>query len=122
MTLVISCKNVFRFFYYKKRVFSIFLFFHFSAAKFVILVNLLNSEIKRVSSYGFNRATITNSLTKRHNSQTWGVVGLVMAFGALGAEGRWFQSHSGKSFTCSSLYDVMWLNSTPVIACYQCSL
>jgi len=41
--------------------------------------------------------------------------GAVVVFGAFGAEGRWFKSHSsrhvgtlGKFFTRSCLYDVMW--------------
>ena|SRR6218665_145321 len=45
----------------------------------------------------------------------YGRGGSLVVFGALGAEGRWFEFHSsrhvgtlGKSFTRSCLYDVMW--------------
>ena len=43
---------------------------YFLAAKLLILLNLLNSYIKRLLSDGFNMADIGNSLMKSHSSQT----------------------------------------------------
>src|SRR6218665_3681999 len=70
------CKNKrFYFFYlfYKNAFFNVFYFlnvFYLLVAKFFILLNLLNSERKRLLSYGFNTVAIGNSLTKNHNYQT----------------------------------------------------
>ena len=47
----------------------IFELFYFAAFKRFILLNLLNSEMKRLFSDGFNTAAIGNSLTKSHNTQ-----------------------------------------------------
>ena len=61
--------------FYKKRVFKGFYFlnvFNFLVTKYFIILNLLNSEIKRLLSDGFNTAArpIGNSMTKSHNYQT----------------------------------------------------
>ena len=49
--------------------FNLFYFsnvYYFPVFTFVILLNLLNAEIKRILSDGFNTAAIGNSLKKSH--------------------------------------------------------
>src|SRR6218665_1944200 len=77
------CKNVFYVFFiyfYKKRVLTFFLFLErfsvssgeilYSTKPAKILLNLLNSCIKRLLSDEFNMAAITNSLMKSRIPQT----------------------------------------------------
>ena len=75
----IDVKNVFYIFFIKNAFSNVFNFlnvFYFLVAKFFILLNLLNSEIKRLLSDGFNTAAIGNSLTKSHKVLS-DVVGLM---------------------------------------------
>ena len=69
------CKITFKIIFIKKRVFNVFFYFFkcflFSSGNFFyptklakILINLQNSCIKRLLSYGFNMAAIKNSLMK----------------------------------------------------------
>jgi len=64
------CQKLFYgFYYFHKNAFLTFLFFnvfYFLMEKCVILQNLLNSDIKRLLSDGFNTAAVGNSLTKSH--------------------------------------------------------
>lgn len=66
-----SCKkNVFDIFF-QTRVFNVFLnVFLLSIGHILILLNLQNSEIKRLLGDEFNTAAIGNSATMIHNSQT----------------------------------------------------
>jgi len=61
-------KTFFTFFiFYKKAFFNVFLFFErflFLVAKLFILLNLQNSEKKRLLSDEFNTVAVGNSLTK----------------------------------------------------------
>jgi len=60
-------------FFYKKSFLTLFIFWTFfilKMPKFLILVNLLNSYIKRLINDEFNMAAIGNSLMKSHNPQT----------------------------------------------------
>ena len=77
---IIDVKNVFlSVLLFKKRVFNVFNFlegFLFSSAEYFhptkpakILLNRLNSCIKRLLSDGFNTVTIKNSLMKSHRRQ-----------------------------------------------------
>jgi len=73
-TQTIDVKKFLRFYYffYKNALFNV-LFFErllFSSGEILILLNLLNSYIKRFLSDEFNMAAIGNSLIKSHTSQT----------------------------------------------------
>jgi len=57
-------KNVFNSFFYFLKIFC------FQVVNFFILLNLLNSEIKRPLSDLFSMAAIGNSATKTHKCQT----------------------------------------------------
>ena len=73
-------KRFLRFYYLKKRVFNVFIFwnvFYFLVANFFyptkpakIVLNLLDSCIKRLFSGGFNMEAIQNSLMKSRSPQT----------------------------------------------------
>jgi len=68
----IDVKKVFYYFFIKSRFWTFFIFwtfFYFLESKMFILLDLLNSYIKRLLSDGFNRAAIGNSLMKSHSSQ-----------------------------------------------------
>src|SRR6218665_3650555 len=73
----IDVKKVFYVFFIifiKNTFFNVFYFwnvFHFLVGNFLILLNLLNSYIKRLLSDGINMPAIWNSLMKKsHSSQT----------------------------------------------------
>jgi len=67
--VIIDVKNVFyvSYYFYKKRVFNVFYFlnvFYFAVDNFVILLNQLNSYMKRLLNEGFNIGAIGNSIAE----------------------------------------------------------
>src|SRR6218665_22366 len=72
-TIHVDVNNVFYFFFIKSRFLTLFNVLSVSyclVAKVLFLLNLLNSEIKRISNDGLSTAAIGNSLSKSHNCQT----------------------------------------------------
>ena len=83
-----------------------------------MVANLIRNRNLQMTKASWNLSAghqLIHKLCIQSEGSSIGSGGSVVFFGAFGAGGRWFESHSvhhvgtlGKSFISSCLYDVMW--------------